>query len=285
MGDTKEMGHEITESTMEQFAEYLAEGEKAGSTIKKYVRDVRDFMEYLKGNPVTKKKIMEYRQYMEKKFQASTVNNKLSAVGSYLNCFDLKSMKVNLLKIQRKAFVDESAELKEREYRTLLEQASRMANARLYYIILAIANTGIRISELQFITAEAVEAGKAEISMKGKHRVIILQKKLARELKKYMESCGITSGSIFITRSGKPVDRSNVCHEMKKLAERAGVSLKKVHPHSLRHLFARKFYSLHKDIAHLADILGHSSIETTRIYVAVSAAQHERMLNRMNLLA
>ena len=151
-------------------------------------------------------------------------------------------------------------------------------------LMLTVCSTGIRISELVYITVEAVKCGRAEICMKGKTRVIVLQKQLCNKLTKYAKAQGIESGHLFRTKSGKPVDRSNICHDMKKLCTEAAVESKKVFPHNLRHLFARTFYAIEKNLAHLADILGHSRIETTRIYVAVSAAAHERILNQMNLI-
>ncbi len=186
--------------------------------------------------------------------------------------------------MQRQAFLNESRELSEAEYRQLLSTAQANGNERLYLIMLTLCGTGIRVSELPYITVEAAESGRAQIRMKGKIRTIILQKELRKRLKRYAKERGITNGHIFRTRSGRPLDRSNICHDMKKMCDETKIDSDKVFPHNLRHLFARTFYAIEKNLAHLADILGHSRIETTRIYVAVSAAAHERILNRMNLV-
>ncbi|MGN0158877.1 MAG: tyrosine-type recombinase/integrase [Brotaphodocola sp.] len=276
--------HMVSEEKMEQFRSYLTEFEKAKSTVKKYVREVKELQKHLAGEKLTKKKMIAYREELQKKHQARTVNGKLSAINSYLKYFGIRDCGVNLLKIQNNAFLNEEKELTKQEYQKLLQAAEAEKKERLYHLILTICSTGIRVSELRFVTVEALVHGRAEVSMKGKNRMIILPRKLIQKLKNYVEKQKITSGPIFCTRSGRPMDRSNICHEMKKLGERIGVNREKVHPHSLRHLFARQFYSVHKNLAHLADVLGHSSIETTRIYVAVSAREHEQTMESMDLV-
>ncbi len=276
--------HIISEKTIWEFREYLIENEKSKATIDKYMHEVRALQEYLAGEAVTKSKILNYRQLLRDKNQASTVNVKLSAINHYLQFVHLSDCTVKLLKIQRNAFVNEEKELTKQEYRDLLKEAEIQKKDRLYYLVLTICSTGIRVSETRFITVEAVTCGKAEINMKGKNRIIIVPKKLIKKLKIYIGSKNIKSGPVFCTRSGRAMDRSNICHEMKKLGEQAGIRREKVHPHSLRHLFARQFYKVHRNIAHLADVLGHSSIETTSIYVAVSADEHERTIENMNLI-
>lgn len=276
--------HVISDKTIWQFRDYLIENEKSEATVKKYLHEIDALKSYLRGEPVTKNKILDYRRTLHNKNQAATVNVKLSAINSYLQYYKLGDCAVKLLKIQRNAFVNEEKELTQQEYQRLLEAAAEHNKHRLYFLILTICSTGIRVSEVRFITAEAVKRGKAEISMKGKNRIVLLPKKLVKKLKIFMKEYGIFSGPVFRTRSGRAMDRSNICHEMKKLGEQAGVCRQKVHPHSLRHLFAREYYLVHRNIAHLADVLGHSSIETTRIYLAVSASEHERMMETMNLI-
>ncbi len=276
--------HSISEKTILGFRDYLIENEKSEATIQKYLHEVRALKDYLAGEAVTKNRVLNYRQFLRDQNQASTVNVKLSAINHYLKFYHLSDCTVKLLKIQRSAFVDEEKELTRQEYRDLLREAKIQKKDRLYYLLLTICSTGIRVSETGFITVEAVACGKAEISMKGKNRIIILPGKLIKKLKLYIRSKKIKSGPVFCTRSGQAMDRSNICHEMKKLGEQAGIRREKVHPHSLRHLFARQFYKVHKNIAHLADVLGHSSIETTRIYVAASAGEHKRTIENMNLI-
>ena len=276
--------HIVSERTIQQFQEYLIEQEKAAATVKKYVCELISLQEYLAGRPLSKTILVEYRSNLQEKHKAVTVNGKLSAINSYLRFMKLDACMVKLLRIQRNVFLNEEKELTEGEYRRLLDAARVKKKERLYHLILTVCSTGIRVSEIRFITVEALKSGKAEISMKGKNRIVILPKKLIEKLRCYVNKMQIKSGAIFRTRSGNVMDRSNICHEMKRLGEQADVCRKKVHPHSLRHLFARQFYAVHKNIAHLADVLGHSSIETTRIYVAVSAREHEKMMESMNLI-
>lgn len=236
------------------------------------------------GKELTKPVLLEYREYLQQKCRSQTVNGALSAINAFLDFKGWQECKVKLLKVQRQAFIDETRELSEAEYKRLLHAAQERGNERLYLLMLTVCGTGIRISELVYITVEAANAGRAEIRMKGKSRTIILQKELRKNLIRYAKEKEITSGHIFRTKSGRPLDRSNICHDMKKLCAAAKVNQRKVFPHNLRHLFARTFYAVERNLAHLADILGHSRIETTRIYVAVSAAAHERILNRMKLV-
>lgn len=276
--------HIVSDRRIELFQEHLIENEKSDATVQKYVREIYKLQHYLAGTPVTKGSIVAYRRILQEKNRATTVNGKLSAINSYLQFFELQDCMVKLLKIQKNAFLNEDKELNEAEYRRLLKAAEVRKKDRLYHLILTICCTGIRVSELRFITVESLKNGKAEISMKGKNRVIILPKKLIQKLKHYVHEHRLISGPVFCTRTGNAMDRSNICHEMKRLSDLVGVRREKVHPHSLRHLFARQFYAVHKNIAHLADVLGHSSIETTRIYVAASASEHERTMEHMNLI-
>lgn len=274
----------IRENDIQAFETYLYLNEKSRATTVKYIRAVRRLTEFLQDEELTKRRLLEFRELLMGQMKAQTVNGVLSALHAFLDFLGLQDCKVKFLKVQRQAFVDESRELSEAEYKRLLLAAEAKGNERLYLLMMTICGTGIRVGELPYITVEAVRSGRAEIRMKGKNRTIILQKELCRKLLQYAKEQSIESGHIFRTRSGNPLDRSNICHDMKKLCAEAKVDASKVFPHNLRHLFARTFYAVEKNLAHLADVLGHSRIETTRIYVAVSAAAHERILNRMGLV-
>lgn len=274
----------ITKASLQDFKDTLYNNEKSKATVVKYVRSVERLSEFLEGKEITKERLIAYRDRLLKIKKAQTVNGYLSAVNAYLDHFGMAEMKLRLLKMQRPAFLEESRELSKKEYKRLLDAARSRKDERLYLILLTLGCTGIRISELCFITAEAVRTGRAQIYLKGKNRTIILQKELRRRLGKYARKRGIEKGFIFRTRGGKAVDRSNICHDMKKLCTTAEVEPHKVFPHNLRHLFARAFYEVEKNLSHLADVLGHSRIETTRIYVAVSASTHEKILNKMQLI-
>lgn len=274
----------IRENDIQAFETYLYLNEKSRATTVKYIRAVRRLTEFLQGGELTKRRLLEYRELLMGQMKAQTVNGVLSALHAFLDFLGLQECKVKLLKVQRQAFVDESRELSEAEYKRLLLAARAKGNERLYLLMMTICGTGIRVGELPYITVEAIRAGRAEIRMKGKNRTIILQKELCRMLLKYAKEQNIEKGHIFRTRSGKPIDRSNICHDMKKLCAKAKVDSSKVFPHNLRHLFARTFYAIEKNLAHLADVLGHSRVETTRIYVAVSVTTHQRILNRMRLI-
>ena len=274
----------ITAADVKKFEKEMMENEKAVATIKKYVREAECLKNFLNENCLTKEILLEYRDGLIKKYRAQTVNGKLSAVNRFLDSIGASAFRLKFFRVQRRAFIDARRELTETEYRRLLSAAREQGNNRMYCLLMTIAGTGIRISELQFITVKAVKRGKAEIRLKGKTRTILLTKELRQRLLKYISCCGISEGCVFCTRSGRPLDRSNVCHDMKKLCEDALVDPNKVFPHNLRHLFARAFYAVEKNLAHLADVLGHSSIETTRIYVAASAREYEKTLCRMRLI-
>jgi len=274
----------VTGESIAQFADCLGENEKADLTIRKYVRVVQNFCRYLNGEPVTKAALVAYREQLKMTDQARTVNGKISALNAYVTFMGKPDCRLKFLKVQREVFVDDSRELSEAEYQRLLQAARSRKNRRLYYIMLTICGTGIRVSELPFITVEAVRRGCAEISLKGKCRTVILTKELVKKLQVYVKEQRIVSGIIFRTKTGRPMDRSNICHDMKKLCKIAGVEPEKVFPHNLRHLFARSYYAVEKNLAHLADILGHSSVETTRIYVAAGRGTHERILQKMRLI-
>lgn len=268
---------------MERFVEFLKEEEKSEATIDKYAYELQMLFQFLDKREIGKEPLIQYRSYLSSMYRPQTVNGKLSAVNAYLRFLGLNEYRVKFLKVQRRAYIDEKRELTEREYERLMETAGKQGKIQLYYLMMTICSTGMRVSELRYVTVDAVLHGKAEISMKGKYRIVIFPKELVRELKDYARKKGIRNGCIFCTRNGLPLDRSNICHAMKKLCLQAGVKQEKVFPHNFRHLFARCFYAVEKNMAHLADILGHSSIETTRIYVAASIKEHERVLNRLKI--
>lgn len=269
---------------LQDFKDVLYNNEKSKATIDKYIRSIERLSEFLDGRDISKELLIAYRDELLKKCKAQTVNGALSAINAYLDYCRMPCMKIRLLRVQRQPFLEESRELSREEYKRLLSAAQRRKDRRMYMLLLTLGGTGIRISELMFITVEAVKEGRAQIHLKGKDRTIILQKELRSRLKAYVKKRGIKSGCIFRTRSGSPMDRSNICHDMKKLSLEANVEPCKVFPHNLRHLFARTFYEVEKNLAHLADVLGHSRIETTRIYVAVSVSAHEKILNKMQLI-
>ena len=278
------MTEKISIKKVGEFENNLIMNEKSLATIKKYIKEIRNFLDFLDGGDITKTRVMQDRAALQPEYKAQTINVKLSAVNAFLDFIGRQECRVRFIKVQKKSFVEEEKELREEEYKTLLLSARERGKIRLYHILLTLCSTGIRISELKYITADAVRQGRAEIDMKGKHRVILLPNELKNKLKEYMDQKNIRTGSVFITRNGKPVDRSNIFHEMKRLSAYAGVKPKKVYPHNLRHLFARSFYAVEKNLSHLADILGHSSIETTRIYIASSYRNFDRILDSMQLI-
>ena len=274
----------LTEEIVNKFKLYLCEEEKSGNTIEKYMRDIRFFREWLCGKGVDKSVVLQYKNELCEKYAPKSVNSILSSLNAlfmYMNWYDLK---VKTLKIQRRIFADKEKELTKAEYERLLTAAKNKRNERLYYLMQTIGSTGVRISELKYVTVEAVNAGQTVINCKGKIRQVFLPKQLCKMLKAYVKERNIKSGSVFITKSGKPLDRSTVWKMLKGLCESANVARSKVFPHNFRHLFAKVFYSLRKDIVRLADILGHSSIETTRIYTMESGTEHMKLLQKLGLL-
>jgi len=274
----------ITQSTLLSFGRSLREDEKSEATVTKYVFYVERMSKELAGREITKEFLLTYRDGLMQKYKPQTVNGNISAINAFLTFCGLPDMRLKLLKVQRQVFLEEEKELSKEEYTRLLKAARCRGDERLYMLLMTLGSTGIRISELSFITVEAAESGRAQIHLKGKNRTVILRKELRRQLLAYAKKQRIKSGHIFRTRSGRALDRSNICHDMKKLCEQAGVESCKVFPHNLRHLFARVYYGIEKNLAHLADVLGHSQIETTRIYVAASARTHEKILDRMELI-
>ncbi len=274
----------LTNEMIKDFKLYLYEEEKSDNTIEKYMRDIRFFMEWLGAKEFDKSVVLEYKRELIERYAPSSVNSMLSSINAlflYLNWYD---MKVKTLKIQRQLFASKDKELTKAEYERLLTAAKHKNNAQLCYLMQTIASTGIRISELSAVTAHAVNTGQATINCKGKLRQVFLPKALCKMLKDYIRKRNIKSGSVFVTRTGKPLDRCRVWKLLKDLAMSANVSKDKVFPHNFRHLFARTFYSLQKDIVRLADILGHSSVNTTRLYTIESGIEHRRQLQKLGLL-
>ena len=244
------------EMLLMKFESYLCDEEKSKSTINKYLHDVREMLDFMGQECISKELLIQYRGHLSRRCRARTVNGKLSAINAYLKCMGLEAHKVKFLKVQKRIYMDEKRDLTEQDCRRLLETASRTGKTQLYFLMLVLYGTGIRISELPYVTVEAVYQGNAEINMKGKYRVIIFPRNLVRQLKEYIRDTDIKSGCIFRTKSGKCLDRSNICHSMKKICREARVDQSKVFPHNFRHLFAKSFYAIEKNLAHLADILG-----------------------------
>lgn len=262
-----------------EFRTFLQEDEKSPLTVEKYLRDVLFFCRFVGEREVTKQAVLSFKDHLRNRFAPTSANSILVAVNRFLSFLGRGECRVTLLKIQRQLFCREEKELTLGEYRRLLHAA---AGTRLELVLRTICETGIRISELQYITLEAVCAGKATVNCKNKMRSILLPSDLQKILRKYAKKQGIRSGSIFITGNGNPLDRSNVWRAMKALCEKAGVAPGKVFPHNLRHLFARTFYAMERDIVRLADLLGHSSINTTRIYTIETGQRHRISLERLH---
>lgn len=279
------MNYTITQADMDGYCLSLRSDERAAGTISKYRHDLTAFSLWLDGRGVTKENAASWKTHLlERGCKPETVNSKLSAINGFFAYMNW-AIRVKFLKIQRQLFRDPARELTREEYTRLLTVARETGQERLALIMETLCATGIRISELRYITVEAVKAGRATISLKGKIRTILLPTKLYRKLQKYAKKEKIASGAIFRTKSGKPISRRQVWYELKRLCQAAGVAPGKVFPHNFRHLFATTFYKACKDIARLADVLGHSSIETTRIYLAVSGAEQARQLDKLRLVS
>ncbi len=274
----------MRERDIEQFVAFLWEEEKARSTIEKYRCDVRAFVDFAGQRLFTKELCNAYKERLCEKYKPASVNSILSSINRFLDFLGYPQLKLRKLKIQKKIFCTREEELTKGEYERLVKTARANENERLALILETICATGIRVSELKYITTAALHEKNAEIRLKGKVRSILLPEELIRKLKKYCNAHGITDGCIFVTKGGKPVDRSNIWREMKALCREADVSARKVFPHNLRHLFARTYYAIEKDLNRLADILGHSSIETTRIYTMISAQNQRKKIERLGLV-
>lgn len=274
----------IHAARIREYLAHLREQERSPATVRKYAHDLKTLQDFLAGKELTKTTLIEWKQTLLERFAPASVNAMLAAVNGYLRYFGWSELCVKPLKIQRSLFLEESRELTKAEYARLVAAARGKEKERLSLVIQTICATGIRVSELKFITVEALQKGRAEIRNKGKLRLVFLPGKLRKLLKKYAQKQKKTAGAVFTTRTGKPLDRSNIWRDMKALCESAGVAKEKVFPHNLRHLFARTFYALEKDLSRLADILGHSNINTTRIYTAESGAVHAAQMERLGLV-
>lgn len=276
---------EITPKKMQGYQIYLEQEERGSATIQKYLHDVKELALWLSGEPITRERLAEWKRGLQNGGKKpATVNSKLAAVNSFLKFAGWEDCRVKFLRLQRRLFREEEKNLTRADYEKLLQAAEENGKARLALLLQTICGTGVRVSEVQAITVEAARRGQAEIALKGKIRTILLPGKLCRKLLKYAQKQKIASGAIFRTRSGKSLSRKQIWAEMKSLCEGAGVDPGKVFPHNLRHLFATVFYRACRDIVKLADVLGHSSIETTRIYLVETGAEHARQLERLQLV-
>ena len=267
---------------MVRFMEFLTHEEKSQLTVEKYIRDARRFLCWLSGRELNKSQTLAYKAELVEQYAVASVNSMLSSVNAYLSFVGRGDCRVKIIKQQRQAFLPEEKELTKEEYSRLIQAAQD--KPRLCLLMQTICSTGIRVSEHRFITVEAARAGQAQVRLKGKSRTVFLPGKLCKALLKYAKKQGIQTGSVFVTSSGQPLNRCNIWAEMKKLCATAKVSREKVFPHNLRHLFARIYYGMERDIVRLADILGHSSINTTRIYTMESGKVHKQQIERMPLL-
>ena len=274
----------INATCIQEYLLYLKEQERSSATIQKYAHDLYALLKFLQDRVMSKSILIDWKQELIAHYAPASVNTKLAAVNGYLQFKGWHELMLKPLKIQKSLFLEEEKELTREEYVRLVKTAKIEGNERLALVIQTICATGIRVSELKFITVEAVQYGRVEITNKGKLRTVFLPKQLRKVLKKYIQIQKKNTGAVFTTRTGKPLDRSNIWREMKKLCESAHVSEKKVFPHNLRHLFARMFYSMEKDLSRLADILGHANLMTTRIYTAESGAAHIRQMEKLNLI-
>lgn len=273
----------LTVNNIKEFADYLCREEKSAATQEKYLRDVRSFSVYADGREITKELVVAWKKkHVEIGYAVRSINSMLASINSLLDFLGLQNCKVKNIRLQRQTYCAEDKELTKAEYLRLLEASKK--NEQLNLVIQTICSTGIRVSELRYFTVEAVRRGEIVIDCKGKTRTILVPGKLKSILLNYAKRRGITEGTIFVTRTGKPLNRSNIWSAMKKLCESAGVKASKVFPHNLRKLFTRTFYGIEKDIAKLADILGHSSINTTRIYIMTTGTEHRRKIERLGLV-
>lgn len=277
-------GRFITAKAIAEFKEHLILDERSEITIEKYIRDVKAFSVYTQNSDITKETVIAYKKHLQENYAVRSVNSMLASINSLFSFLGWHELRVKSLKLQQQVFCPEEKELTKAEYTRLCRAAERKHNERLNLILQTICGTGIRVSELQYITVEAVKQGEAVVNCKAKTRSVFIVKELKQKLLRYAAEQNIKSGMIFVTRTGKPISRTNIWREMKALCKEANVNPQKVFPHNLRHLFARVFYGIEKDIAKLADILGHSSINTTRIYIISTGTEHRQRMENMHLI-
>lgn len=273
----------ITIEKIKEFNIYLSNNEKAMTTINKYLHDVQVFRRWIGTQELDKSVILAYKSFLCENYAFSSVNAALSSLNSFFCFMGWDDFRVRSLKIQKQIFASTDKNLTKEEYSRIV-QAAKKKNERLYLLIQTICSTGIRVSEVQYITVDAIFRGVAEIKCKGKCRQVYLPKKLCQILKQYIEKQKIERGTVFVTKNGNPIDRANIWSDMKKLCKSANVLEQKIFPHNLRHLFAHTHYNLHKDIICLADILGHSNVNTTRIYTTETGEMHRRQIQKLGLI-
>ena len=274
----------IKEKQITAFENYLIESEKSKATIEKYIRDINHFICFADGRNINKYLLIEYKENLKNEYAVTSANSMIAALNAFFKFLGWYDLGIKQFKVQKAVYYPEEKELTKDEYIRLINAARQKRNERLNLIIQTICATGIRVSELQYITVEAAQKGECTVCCKGKTRLVFIVSVLQKKLLKYAKANGITTGMIFITQKGKPINRSVVWREMKNLCAQANVPPTKVFPHNLRHLFARTFYSIEKDIAKLADILGHSSINTTRIYIITTGKEHRIRMENMHLI-
>lgn len=270
---------------MDRFYEYLIEEERSSGTIEKYIRDVRLLQSWLGSEPVTKENAARWKQELLQSGRApSTVNSMLAAANTYFRFMGWDDLKLKSIRLQRRFFRENERELTKAEYQLLMETAKKRGDERLALLMETICATGIRVSEVPYITTDAIKKGRARIAMKGKLRTILIPAQLCRKLRKYAIKHRIQRGEIFLTKNGTRLERKQIWAQMKALCRHAGIERNKVFPHNLRHLFARCFYRISHDISSLADVLGHSSIETTRIYLISTESEHIKKIAHLGLV-
>ena len=279
------MNKQIALYQLSDFARQLQEDERSPATIENYLRHIRAFAAWAGGQAVTKDLATQWKEHLISQYRPGTVNTMLVSLNRFFGFLGWNDCQVKTLRIQRRLFREDCKELTREEYQRLIAAAQSTGRERLMLLMETICSTGIRVSEVKYITVEALKLGKAEISLKGKIRTILLPNKLCRKLLKYAKKQRTASGEVFLTRNGTGLSRKQIWAEMKSVCEKARVAASKVFPHNLRHLFARTFYKVCRDVARLADVLGHSSIETTRIYLISTGVEHQWQLEQMRLVS
>jgi len=274
----------ITDQKLKKFNSFLEEEEKSINTKAGYLRNVTMLKEWLQGRVITKSLMIEYKKLLREKYAPASVNASISAINKFFDFMRWRDISVKTIKMQKRMFTEKDKELTRCEYDRLLITAKGRKNKQLYYLLQTMCSTGIRVSELCYVTVETVEKGEVRINCKGKMRVVILPKNLCKVLKEYINERKISAGPVFVSKNGKPLDRSHIWKMLKSICVEAGVSKNKVYPHNLRHLFARTYYERERDIVRLADILGHSNINTTRIYTIETGETHRKQVEGLGLL-
>lgn len=274
----------IKTQTEQSFYEHLLSEERSAATVEKYMRDVAAFFRYADGAELSKELVIAYKNLLREKYAVRSVNSIIAALNCLFGFLGRNELKIKSLKLQKQIYCPEERELTKTEYERLCRAAKQRKNERLSLILQTLCGTGIRVSELRYITVEAAKNGEATVSCKSKTRTIFIVNDLKQRLLSYAKKQNIKDGMIFVTKTGKPISRTNIWRDMKRLCRHAAVNPQKVFPHNLRHLFARVFYKMEKDIAKLADILGHSSINTTRIYIVSTGSEHRRRMEQLHLI-